>query len=247
MSISNILVPNNYSLYLGGLEVSSVAGFSESISNQQLYNAVSEVGEGAPNSLSGYDNEGTYANVTVGTGLSLSGNVLTAVGSGSGNVVGSPPSVAQTPAIYTDTTGLVIGSSPDVAVTNDTLLGYNGGNLSNITAGTNITIASGVISAVGSGTGDVNGPGSSVAFTPAQFADTTGKLLSQPSVTATADTLIGYSDAGAMVNITAGPNITISGSVISASGGSGGGNVTGPESSTNHGLALFNGTSGELL
>ena len=50
-----------------------------------------------------------------------------------------------------------------------------------------------------------------------------------------------------MVNITAGPNITISGSVISASGGSGGGNVTGPESSTNHGLALFNGTSGELL
>jgi hypothetical protein len=39
-------------------------------------------GTGIPNSLSGFDSGGNYANVTIGTGLTLSGNVLSAPASG---------------------------------------------------------------------------------------------------------------------------------------------------------------------
>jgi hypothetical protein len=257
MSIYNITHPNNYDLYsktlttgdvtIGTLEiVGDLPGPHASITSTQLYNAVIEQSTGAPNSLAGYDNAGTFANVEVSTGLSLSGNVLTATGSGSGNVTGTPPSAANTPAIYTDSSGLLIGSS-SVTATTDTLLGYNGSSLTNITSGTNIVISAGVISATGSGTGDVNGPMSSVAFTPAQFQDTTGKLLSQPNVAPTANTLIGYDGLGAMANITQGTNISISSGVISASAPAGMGDVTGPASSTTGALVIFEDTTGKNI
>lgn len=319
MSISNLFTPNNNKLYAGDQTIGTLTiigdlpGPNNSITSTQLYNSVIEESSGEPNSLGGYDNLGTFANVEVGTGLSLSGNVLISTGSGSGNVIGTPPSATGTPAIYTDESGLLIGSS-SVTATNNTLIGYNGtilsniiagtnisissgvinnssladvvgtpsssantpaiytnssgfligsssveatpdtligysdgGLMSNITAGTNITISGNIISAAGSGTGDVNGPASSVAFTPAQFADETGKLLSQPSITATADTLIGYSDLSTMINITAGTNISISGGVISASAPGGEGDVTGPESSTTGALVIFEDTTGKNI
>ena len=251
MSISNILTPNNYTIY----DKSSVIGtlkiqgddINQTITTTQLYNAVVESSVGSPNSLAGYDNIGTFANVIVGSGLSLSGNELIATGSGSGTVVGTPPSLNGGVAVYTDTSGLVIGSSPDLAITNNTILGYSGGNLTNYIAGTNIEISEGVISSTGAGTGDVSWVGgSSVAGTPAIYNDTTGLIIAQPLVTATADTLLGYADNGKMTNITAGSNITISAGVISATTEPGTG-VVGPESSTNNGLALFSGTSGQLI
>ena len=255
MSISNLFSPNSYSIYSknsstkNNLTIGTLLIEGDNVNNSitctQLYNAVVGESSGAINSLSGYDNEGTHADVEVGSGLSLSGNVLTAVGSGSGNVIGTPPSVSQTPAIYTSTSGLVIGSS-SVTPTTNTLIGYNGSSMSNITAGTNISISAGVISAVGSGTGDVNGPVSSVANTPAQYSNTTGKLLSQPSVTATTNTLIGYNGTS-ISNITAGTNISISGGVISAAGSAGDGDVTGPSSSVTGALTIFSDTTGKNI
>lgn len=253
MSVNLILYPNDNNLTIecgnikiGDLIINNDLVTNETITTTQLYNAVIGNVSGVPNSLSGFDGVGDFSNVIVGTGLNLSGNVITAVGGGSGDVVGPSISITGTIPLFADTTGKLLSQSSTNATTN-TLLGYNGTTLSNITSGTNIIINGGVISALGSGTGDVNGPGSSIAFTPVQFADTTGKLLSQTSITAIPDTLIGYSDAGAMTNITAGVNVTIVGGVISASGGSGGGNVTGPISSQNGGLVLFDGTSGELI
>lgn len=47
--------------------------------------------------------------------------------------------------------------------------------------------------------------------------------------------------------ITLGTNLSISGTTLNASGGSGGGNVTGPGSSTDLAIAIYDGTTGQLL
>ncbi len=211
------------------------------------WDTLAGIGTGTPGTLAGYDASGDLVDVVIGAGLTLSGNEISAVGSGSGNVVGSSGSVAQTPAIYTDTTGLVIGH-PSVTPTTNTLIGYNGSTMSNITAGTNISISGGTISAVGAGTGDVSyAGGTAVKGSPAMYSDATGLIIAQPTAQPVANSLLGYNNTADIVNITAGTNITITGTTISASGGSGGGNVSGPVSSIDGGLVLFQGTSGELI
>ena len=256
MSINSLFRPNGYSLYseisnIGQLAI--VGDSSESdlvITSQQLYDSVTEVSVGVPNSLSGFNNAGEYSNITVGSGLSLSGNVLTSTSSGSGNVSGtiSPASIPNTPAIYKDNTGLLIGSSSSLNTTNNTLLGYNGTNLSNITAGTNININSGVISAVGVGTGDVSWiGGTAIPGTPAIYDNSTGLIISQPAVNTTANTIIGYGADSKMTNIIAGTNVSISGGVISASAPAGAGDVTGPSSALTGSLTIFSDTTGKNI
>lgn len=59
----------------------------------------------------------------------------------------------------------------------DQLIGYNGTTPALISAGANITISGGTISASGGGTGDVVGPGSATDNAIARFDGTTGKLI----------------------------------------------------------------------
>lgn len=83
MSISNILQPNNYTIYDKNsvIDTLTITGDSvnQSISTTQLYNAVAfseSSGTGDDNSLAGYGATGSFVNVTVGEGLQLSSNVL---------------------------------------------------------------------------------------------------------------------------------------------------------------------------
>lgn len=189
---------------------------------------------------------GAIHNITAGSGITISGGVI-ASSAGGGNVSGTGTSVAGLFPVYADTTGLEIAPG-SFALTNNTLLGFNAGAIHNITAGTGITIAGGVISAPAGG-GTVTGPVSSEIGALTVYAGTDGKSIKEPTYTPAANSLVGYGPTGtAVVNITAGANINISDEgVLSASGGSGGGDVTGPPLSVDGGLVLFSGTSGKFI
>lgn len=253
MSINNLLQPNHYTLYDKNsvIDTLTILGddVNETITTTELYNAVAFSQQtGMENSLAGYDNTGVFTDVTVGSGLQLSGNVLQASGLGSGDVVGPNSSTVGLPCIFSGVTGKLIDQPEGVTFAINTLLGFGDTSLINVSAGANIQISAGVISSLGAGTGNVVGNASpSVAQTPAIYSDTTGLVIDQPAVTATADTILGYDDDGLMTNITAGANISIFGGVISASGGAGGGDVDGPTASNGNSLVIFSGTTGKII
>lgn len=111
-------------------------------------------GTGTPNSLSGFDNTGVSANVTIGSGLVLTGNVLSATGGGgsvtfvsvisAAGVSGTVNNPSTTPAITislgditpssVNATGLILGSN---------LAGTNTGD--NVSATTPTTFTQGSI------------------------------------------------------------------------------------------------------
>jgi hypothetical protein len=203
---------------------------------------ISELGYTPPNnSLLGYTTGTAVTSITAGSGITISGGVI-ASSAGGGNVTGSGPSVAGGLATYADTTGLLIEPSA-IAVTNNTLVGYNSGALANITAGSGITISGGVIAST-SGGGNMTGTGPSVVGNFPVYTDTTGLEVSPSAVTVTNNTLVGF-NSGALHNITAGAGITISGGVITSSAS--GGNVVGPESSTVGEIACYDNTTGDLI
>lgn len=123
--------------------------------------------------------------------------------------------------------------------TANSLLGTNSSGVTQmITAGSGISIAGGVISAAGAGTGDVVGPASSTNGHLVLFSGSTGKLLSDSGValsslassglvtssglTITTGKLLGRGSAGtgAVQEITIGTNLTLSsGGVLDATGG----------------------------
>jgi hypothetical protein len=204
-------------------------------------------------SLVGVDDGGAgLINVTAGSGITISGGIIAATAGGGGNVVGSGTSVTHTLPMYTDTTGLAIEPSP-ISLTANTILGTNAGGtaLTNVSAGTGISIVAGVISNTGSA-GDVMGPESSTTGAIAAYTSTDGNAIGNVAYIPMANSLVGYGPDGGykVANIRAGTNITITDDgFINASGGGGGGDgdVTGPSSSIDGNFALFSGTTGKFI
>jgi len=100
----------------------------------------------------------------------------------------------------------------------------------------------------------LRGNGTDVVMSAIQAADvptlnqnTTGTAANVTGIVAVANGGTGT----ATPSLVAGTNITISGSfpnqTINASGGGGSGDVTGPASATNNGIALFDGTTGKII
>lgn len=97
--------------------------------------------------------------ISIGSGLSLSGGILSATGGGSGDVVGPASSVNNDLAAFDGTTGKL---------------------LKTITIGSGLTLVGSTLETVGGGGGgDVTGPASSTLDGIACFADTTGKVLKE--------------------------------------------------------------------
>lgn len=107
------------------------------------------------NSLLGFNASSVPANVTIGSGLSLAGGVLTATGSG-----GTVTSVG-----LSMPTGFSVGSSPvtgsgTIAVTttlNGIIYGDGANVLAAVTIGSGLTFAGGTLSATGAGTVTITG------------------------------------------------------------------------------------------
>lgn len=191
-------------------------------------------------SLLGFNGTATPANITAGTNISISGGVISATGSGTGNVVGPVSSSVGEIACYTSTNGEAIGGLAFTPADNS-LLGFDsGGAPTNITAGTNVTISGGTIS-VASGAGNVTGTGTPTALTFPVYTNTTGLAIQPSAVGLTNNTLVGV-NAGALANITAGSGITISGGVIASTAG--GGNVSGTGTSVAGLFPVYTDTTG---
>lgn len=89
-------------------------------------------------------------------------------------------------------------------------------------------------------------PGTGVATALAVATNAGGGViaLADPG----ADRIVFWDDsAGIFTHLTLGTNLSITGTTINASGGGGGGDVSGPGSSTDTGLAFWNGTGGDTL
>ena len=228
-------------------ETSNVSGPGSSYDNQVVLFAGTSGSEikgvgftPVDNSLFGFNGTATPSNITAGTNISISGGVISATGSGTGNVVGPASATSGGIAFYADTTGKLLENTPFSPSANS-LLGYNGSGIpENITAGTNVSISGGVISVV-SGAGNVTGTGTPAALTFPVYADTTGVAIEPSAVALTNNTLVGV-NSGALANITAGSGITISGGVIASSAG--GGNVTGSGTSVTGLFPVYTDTTG---
>lgn len=197
------------------------------------------------------------------------GNVIIAQNAGSGDVVGPGSSTDNAVVRFNGTTGQIIQNS--LAILNDAgaLSGLTGLISSGLTypvadaaAGSHmVTDGAGHLSLqpVGGG-GDVFGPASSTDNALSRFDGTSGKLIQ--------NSLVALSDIGALTGVT---NITTLAATIGAldyatidgpagahmvtdgAGNlslvpqTGGGDVTGPASSTDNALARFDSTSGKLI
>jgi hypothetical protein len=218
---------------------------------------------------------GGFANITVGSGLSLSSGTLTATGGGSGTV---------TSVGLTMPSGFTVGSSPvttsgTIAVTTSLsgILKGNGSGFTTATSGTDYAPAtSGTSILKGSGSGgfsnasagsDYLAPPSGTAILKANSGGALANAVAgtdyAAATTGTNAQLLANNGSGGFSNVTVGSGLTFSAGTLSASGGSGtvtsvdvsggttglttsGGPVTGSGTITLAGtLAVANGGTGQ--
>jgi hypothetical protein len=203
-----------------------------------------------------------------GAAVDFSGKqIINAVMAGNGNVAGPGSSTDNALARYDGTTGDVIQNS--VATLSDTgvLLGLTSVQTSAITStgdlvinpsGTNVDFSGKtIINAVLPGGGNVAGPVSATDNAVVRFDGTTGDLI-QNSTVVISDTgnITGVASiqtpsittaSGNLVINPAGTSVDFSGKQIINALIAGSGNVGGPVSAVDNSIALFDGTSGELI
>lgn len=203
-----------------------------------------------------------------GTAVDFSGKqIINAVMAGNGNVAGPGSATDNALARYDGTTGTVIQNS--IATLSDTgvLLGLTSLETSTITAvgdlvinptGTNIDFSGKtIINAVLPGGGNVAGPVSATDNAIVRFDGTTGDLIQNSSVIISdAGNITGVASiqtpsittaSGNLVINPTGTSVDFSGKQIINALIAGSGNVGGPVSSVDNSIALFDGTTGELI
>jgi hypothetical protein len=128
---------------LSGDVTSSANSFVTTIANNAVTQA--KMANGAANELLGYNNSGAASTVTVGSGLTLSGGVISNTGPGSGTVTQVNTGTGLTGGPITTTGTISMATS-----SNNTLAGYNNsGVFSDVTVSTGLTLSGGVLSASG--------------------------------------------------------------------------------------------------
>ncbi len=211
--------------------------------------------------------------VKQGTGITIAGDgTISVSGSGSGDVIGPASSVANQIAVFLDTTGKEIYGLD--LVTGSLYGRATGGSYGSILVGDGLQMLSGTLQAtvfsVAGKTGPVtlakadvglaNVDDTSDSTKWAAVAVLTNKTISGAtntlsniavgSIVMSTGFLLGRSTAstGAVEQITVGSGLSLTGGVLTATGGGGGGgDVTGPGSSTAGGLVAFNGTTGKII
>jgi hypothetical protein len=146
---------------------------------------------GTSTTIAGQDNDGYFSNITVGNGLSLSGNILTTTGITAGTVTGTGTTnyLSKWASASGLTDSIVFSSGSNVGIntnapqqtldvrgtmrltgstgTPTNIMGRDGsGDISNVTIGTGLQLVSGTLSATGGASGTTTGSGatSQVAF-----------------------------------------------------------------------------------
>jgi len=162
----------------------------------------------------------------------------------SGNVSGPATSVANAVPVYADATGKILADS---GIDFDDLLQVGAPLVTNNLLTVDLVgraIDSG-IPIGGLGTGDVTGPGVSVAGHLPSFAGTTGVVLADSGIPAADVALIGGTLVnGNLVAVNAGGDLVDAGI---AAAGLGAGDVTGPGSSVSGNLPVFADATGKVL
>lgn len=158
---------------------------------------------GAAGQILAADGSGGFTNITVGSGLTLTGNVLTAQGGGGTGGSGSVTSIAASGGA----TGLTFTGSPITSSGTLTL----GGRLTVAAGGTGASSLSGILKGNGTSPFSSAVPGVDYALPPG----------------GTANQLLGGNGVGGFQVVTLGTGLTLSAGVLSVGGGTGGtGNVT---------------------
>ena len=162
----------------------------------------------------------TVQEITLGSGLSMSGNTLNATATGSGDVTGPSVSVDGDLAVFNGTTGKII----KVGTTTGT------GNVVRATSPVLLTPNIGTPSA---------GTLTNCTF-PVRIQDT--------GITCTTARVLGRSTAGtgSVEQLTLGAGLSISAGVLNTTG-TGSGDVVGPAGATDGNFVLFDGSTGKLI
>ena len=171
---------------------------------------------------------------------------------GAGDVVGPASSVTGNIPAYADTTGKLLDGGRAVGVASSTdLLDRASGDARYQPLDADLTaIAALSTTAFGRGAlvfADAAAARSAygvVIGTNVQAWDADLDALAALSGT---NTIYYRSGAATWSAVTIGANLTFSGGTLSATGGAGSGDVTGPASATDNGVALYNGTTGKII
>ncbi len=103
-------------IYFGNLSTTTGAGGSLASTNAKDNNIpATALANNTANSLAGFDNSGVYADVAVGSGLSLSGGTLTATGGGGGGELVLLATATASTSSTLDFTSLISSSYSDYA------------------------------------------------------------------------------------------------------------------------------------
>ena len=222
----------------GDVTGSGTTSFAATIANSAV--TLSKLATLSANSrLLGSTPSGTsVSELILGTNLSITGNTLNASGSGSGTVTavsvttsagvsGTVLNQNTTPAI-TITLGAIAPTS--VAATGN----VTGSNLSGTNTGTQTIALTGDVTGSGTGSFSATIGSNTVTYAKMQSASGFSRIVGSNA------------SSFALTELSLGTNLSMTGSVINATG-SGTGDVVGPASSNDGYLALYDGVTGKLI